>query len=429
LGAVDMSKKCVAVIGGGCTGVAAATSLVQKGYSVTLFEKNSFLGGLAAGFKKENWNCSLEHFYHHWFKSDNVVLEYAKIWGVEKNIVFKRPTTVSQTSRHGFVQLDSPLSLLSYPELSIVHKLRMACALAFLKILPNGKFLEKYTAVAWCERYMGVNGFNSIWRPLLEGKFGAKHLNDVNMAWLWARIKCRTAELGTYEGGFAKLFLDVEQWLLNHGVKVVKNLEKIEVEKKENTWLVHGMEFSHVVAAVEPNSFSNLFKFIAPRYCASLNCLPSLGVQVVVLSLKNSLGKNYWYSLRKSNQNTFLAAIEHTNFVSVKEFGGENIVYLADYVHVGSNSWLRSNDQLLILAYETCKLIMPSFTPNEVTESWFFRSSYAQPIMGVNASKNIPSYEVNESECLYHASMAHVYPWDRGTNFAFEAGKRVAELI
>ena len=52
----------VAIIGGGFTGMAAATTLRKKGFEVHLFEKNSNLGGLAAGFKEPQWNSSLEYF-------------------------------------------------------------------------------------------------------------------------------------------------------------------------------------------------------------------------------------------------------------------------------------------------------------------------------------------------------------------------------
>ena len=43
------------------------------------------------------------------------------------------------------------------------------------------------------------------------GKFG-QYYKQVNMAWMWARIKARTTRLGTFEGGFqafADLFAQI----------------------------------------------------------------------------------------------------------------------------------------------------------------------------------------------------------------------------
>jgi hypothetical protein len=46
----------------------------------------------------------------------------------------------------------------------------------------------------------------------------------------------------------------------------------------------------------------------------------------------------------------------------------------------------------------------------------------------VNHSKNIPSNQT-PIDGLYFASMSQVYPWDRGTNFAVEIGRRAAGMI
>jgi len=46
----------------------------------------------------------------------------------------------------------------------------------------------------------------------------------------------------------------------------------------------------------------------------------------------------------------------------------------------------------------------------------------------VNHSQNIPDIRTPLSG-LYFASMSQVYPWDRGTNFAVEIGRRAAEMM
>ena len=59
-----------AIIGAGITGLTAGYRLSKKNHQVTLFEKEKFSGGLAAGFKKKNWDWYLELFFHHLFTSD-----------------------------------------------------------------------------------------------------------------------------------------------------------------------------------------------------------------------------------------------------------------------------------------------------------------------------------------------------------------------
>ena len=43
-------------------------------------------------------------------------------------------------------------------------------------------------------------------------------------------------------------------------------------------------------------------------------------------------------------------------------------------------------------------------------------------------SKNVPAIQT-PIEGLFFASMSQVYPWDRGTNFAVEIGRRAARMI
>jgi hypothetical protein len=57
-----------------------------------------------------------------------------------------------------------------------------------------------------------------------------------------------------------------------------------------------------------------------------------------------------------------------------------------------------------------------------------WRTEYAQPIPLVNHSRNIPAIKTPLSG-LWLASMSQVYPWDRGTNFAVEIGRRAARLM
>jgi protoporphyrinogen oxidase len=423
------AKPSVAIIGGGCAGVAAATELVLQGSRVSLFERRPFLGGIASGFRDPGWKSSLEHFYHHWFKSDAFLTHYAKIWGVEDKLVFRRPVTVSETASHGFVQLDSPLSLLAYPELPMLDKIRMGAALAYIKAFPSWRPLERVTARAWCERYMGKRGFEAIWKPLLVGKFGPQFADVVNMAWFWARIRCRTPELGTYRGGFRQLFDDVEGWLSGRGVDVRKSCGDLAITRNGDGWMVNGQPFDRLIVATEPAAFKRLVGEHAPAYAQTITQRPALGVQVVVLSTKRSLGSHYWYSLRKGPENPFLALIEHTNFVPADEFGGEHVLYLADYLSTGVSEWNRSDEELRSLAIRSCARVLPGFSETDVNRHWVFRDPYAQPVVGVNASQSIPPIVVPDAPNLFHLSMAHVYPWDRGTNFAFELGKRVAGIL
>ena len=424
----------VAVIGGGYTGLACASLLAKHGVSVVLYEKEKQLGGLASGFKELTWTSSLECFYHHWFKSDRLVRKYADLWDATEGIEFKRPSSVFQTQRNGFVPLDSAFSLLRYPELSTPDKFRMGMCLAYLKLTKNWRRLEQYTAESWCERYMGSEGYRAIWKPLLVGKFGEHAASEINMAWLWARLHCRTPELGTFRGGFDRFTQCAEKYLVKNGVRIFKDASQIRVERLRSGWSVaaasHGVqEHDAVVVAASPRAFAKLVGVHAPEHSSRILGQPALGVHVVILALNAPLGNHYWYSLHRDSRQPFLAAIEHTNFAESSEFDGEHLVYLAKYVDTKTEEWQQSDEHLTDLARISCRMINPQFSEDNVIRTRIFRSDYAQPVVGLNASRFVPPIHVNGVSRLFHASMGHVYPWDRGTNFALELGEIVAQEV
>jgi protoporphyrinogen oxidase len=218
----------IAIIGAGATGLTSAVDLLKAGHRVSLFELNDKPGGLAAGFKAPGWDWSLEKFYHHWFASDADVLKLGEEIGVRDRMVYNRPITVVYYEGK-FYQLDGALSTLApsapwvdriplsgtlargllalkFPGLSLGDTVRYGLLGAYLVMTSNWQSLEKVTAYEWLRKWAGPNGYKALWEPLLIGKFGEELYREVNMAWMWARIKARTPMLGTFVGGFQTLF-------------------------------------------------------------------------------------------------------------------------------------------------------------------------------------------------------------------------------
>lgn len=69
--------KKVIIIGGGLSGLTSGIYLLEKGYKVTILEKNSFAGGLCFSYIKEN---SLIDMCFHWMTGTNKDSNVYKIW-------------------------------------------------------------------------------------------------------------------------------------------------------------------------------------------------------------------------------------------------------------------------------------------------------------------------------------------------------------
>jgi len=166
---------------------------------------------------------------------------------------------------------------------------------------------------------------------------------------------------------------------------------------------------------------------LPPEYLQGLLDLKSMGAVVLTLSLKHQLSEQgyYWYNIPKSAGYPFLALVEHTNYVSTDNFGGDHIIYCGDYLETDHEYFELTEAELLECFIPALERFNPKFQRNWIRKTWLHRTRYAQPVPLVNHSQNIPAIETPING-LYFASMSQVYPWDRGTNFAVEIGRRAA---
>jgi protoporphyrinogen oxidase len=166
---------------------------------------------------------------------------------------------------------------------------------------------------------------------------------------------------------------------------------------------------------------------LPPDYLGKLSNLKSLGAVVMVAALDRQLSRQgyYWHNLPKSAGFPFLSMCEHTNFVSSEHFGGQHLIYCGDYLPVTHPYFSMTDEELCATYVPSLKRFNPDFDPSWIKQTWIFKEPYAQPVPFVNHSCNIPSTRT-PLPGLFFASMSHVYPWDRGTNYAVRLGREVA---
>lgn len=423
----------IAIIGAGFGGLAAAYDLRNAGHEVTVFESADFVGGLASGFKEPNWDWSVEKFYHHWFQSDASMLGLIHELGWESQVRFPRPLTVMYHAGK-FYPFDSILKALLFPGLGFgLDKVRFGFVGLYLRLTNNWRALEKVTADAWMTKWAGRRVYEQMWKPLLVGKFGPFY-RDVNMAWMWARIKARTTRLGTFEGGFQKFADLFADRLRASGVEIRLGTAVRSIKRNADGGLAleaGGVEsFDRVLVTASPQLLAKMCPDLPQEYLKGLLELKSMGAVVMALSLKEQLSKDgyYWFNLPKEEGFPFLALVEHTNYIPPEKFGGDHIVYAGDYLEQGHEYFSLSEAELLERFLPAFQRINPAFTRDWVKKVWLFKTNYAQPVPLLNHSKNIPAI-ATPIDGLYFASMSQVYPWDRGTNFAVEIGRRAAKMM
>ena len=222
-------------------------------------------------------------------------------------------------------------------------------------------------------RWAGRRVYEKMWKPLLIGKFGP-YYQDVNMAWMWARLKARSTRLGTFEGGF-QAFADMFAGRLRE-MGVDLRLERRRASPFVGS-PVDGLDISvagdssardlrpgtgHDVTGAAGAAVPGTARDVSARVCWSSK---SMGAVVMVLSLKHQLSTQgyYWFNLPKEEGYPFLALVEHTNFVPPEKFGGDHIVYAGDYLEAGHEYFSLSDEQLIERFTPAFQKFNPAFSP------------------------------------------------------------------
>jgi protoporphyrinogen oxidase len=197
------------------------------------------------------------------------------------------------------------------------------------------------------------------------------------------------------------------------------------------------IKFDRVLVTTSPALLAQLAPDLPEDYAQQLRNLKSMGAVVMTLALKQPLldaTNTYWLNIpatspdKSQNEIPFLALVEHTNYIDRAHYGGDHIIYCGDYVPADHPYFTLSQEALLEKFTSVFHRFNPDFRPDWVRKSWLFRAPYAQPVPQVNQSQRIPDLRT-PIDGLYLASMSQVYPWDRGTNFAVEIGRRAARLM
>ena len=186
--------------------------------------------------------------------------------------------------------------------------------------------------------------------------------------------------------------------------------------------------FDAVISTSSPALMARLAPDLPAEYSAKLKGLKSMCAVVMVIALDRQLTPYYWHNLPKEAGFPFLSLVEHTNYMSPEHYGGDHIIYCGDYLDADHEYFRLSRDELLERFLPSFARFNAQFDRSWVREAWLWKTPYAQPIPPVNHSRNIPAIRT-PVKGLYFASMSQVYPWDRGTNYAVEIGRRTARML
>lgn len=425
------------IIGGGLAGLACAYELARSGHQVLVFEKETHLGGQVATFEVEG--SPLERIYHHIFRSDAEMLRLIGELGLAEKLRWL-PSRVGYYTGGRICNFTTPLDLMRFSPLGLVDRLRLGLLSLYLQRVKGWQKFEAITAREWLLRYGGRRNYEAFWEPLLKGKFG-QSASEISMAWLWGRMRVRLGSrgrglrqeyLGYLEGSFGRLVDALAQGIKERGGQIypgspvrrigVKGGRAVAVE------LASGQTFpvDGVIATVASPLFLNMVE-LPPDTVELLKQARYLAARLLVLTMEQPFQPVYWLNIGDPAI-PFVAAVEHTNLVNPSLYGGRRVLYISNYLPRESPLYHMEPGELLSYYLPYLKKINPEFDTRWVREYHVFQEDWAQPIVGVDYSRQIPPHPMPIGG-LYLANTTQIYPEDRGMNQAICLGLKIAQLV
>jgi protoporphyrinogen oxidase len=427
----------IIIVGAGFTGLAAGYELAKRNLCPTILEADTEPGGLAGTFTVGK--TRLERFYHHWFTNDRFLMELAAELGLTDSLIHQRPQTGIYYNNSLF-RLSSPLDVLRFRPLSILGRLRLGSMLLTARSIRNWQDLDDTPAALWLRQLCGHRAYRIVWEPLLRGKFGV-HADRISAAWFWSKFKLRGSSRGRdwreqlvyCKGGFATvadaMVREIEaaggQLLTGSAVTALStaNGRVSSVSTANQKYPADAV----ILTTPLPIAAKLLNGHVPQSYFENLSRVRFLANRCLVLELDRALSELYWINVNDPSF-PFVGVIEHTNFAHEEAYGRRHIVYLSRYCAEDDPFLSLTDEDALAFALPYLMRMFPALERRMILRAHSWRADYAQPLVEVGYSKLIPAHET-PLDGVYLATMAQVYPQDRGTNYAIRDGRKVAVAL
>ena len=429
-------KPRIDIIGGGASGLACAwyLSRLNRPLEIHVWEKDTSLGGLAGSFEAKDFQ--VEKFYHHFFKRDHAIQELIKEVGLEKDLVWKPASTGAYYVKQPY-RLSSPLDLLTFKPLRFWDRLRMGSLVLHARTIKNWEKLDDISAEEYVRKISGGNVYETVWEPLLKGKFGP-YASSVSAAWLWSKLVDRGGSrnrqgfeyLGYLRGGLGKLFAAIRKRLeaKGHFVHLNSPITSLKISKDKITHVYNSEEWiptDYVIGTAQLPDLAQILPESA--FKKQLQQIPFLGNICLVLTLKQSLSNFYWTNITDPEA-PFVGIVEQTNWADRNSFGGKHLIYISAYTHDKDLRWGMYTNSLIDFYLPHIQKIFPEFTKKLIIDKWLWKAPYAQPIVTTGYRHIIPPTHTPIKN-FFLSTMAQIYPNDRQVSNGVEMAKKlVGEL-
>lgn len=424
----------VVVIGAGAMGLAAGYHAAKAGHQLEVIEASPDAGGMAAHF--DFAGMSVERFYHFICKTDQPTFDLMAEIGLSDKMRW-RDTSMGYFASGKLYKWGDPLSLLTYPHLNLIEKIRYGL-LAFVSVKQDRwDALETQTAREWIVRWSGESVYNKLWKPLFALKF-FEYAENISAAWIWTRVK-RTGrsrrsmlqeQLGYIEGGSQTLVNRLVEKIeaLGGRISLANPVSKVVSENGKVTGVEAADGFhvaDHVISTVPAPLVSDMIPDLPADWKAKYDAIANIGVCCLLFRLKKPVTSHFWVNITEPD-------IEIPGIIELSNLrptpNGDAIVYVPYYMPVTHPKFSWDENQLLDEAFSYIQRVNPAINRGDIVATKVGRLRHAQPICEPGFAAKIPPIQTPIAG-LQVADTCFYYPEDRGVSESARLAKEMVENI
>lgn len=424
----------VAIIGAGAAGLISAYRLASLGHDVTVFEQADEPGGLAASFAVDG--TMLDRYYHFICPPDTAYLELIDELDLGSRLRW-RHTRMGVWHDGAYHRFGTPTSLLAFSPLPFADRVRFGRATLRARRRRGWQDLDALAARDWLRAEQGDRSYDTVWRPLLEMKFG-EAADDVSAAWMWARIN-RVAHsrrwglgrerLGYLEGGTRTLVEALLSRTAAKGgtVRLGARVDQVLVDSGRTRGVrVNGADefFDVVVSTIAPPLLAAIAPELPEAYAKAQRSIEYAAVICAVIVAREPLGRDFWLNV-SDERAPFPGVITYTHLDPMPALGGLHVHYVPIYLSAEDPRWTSGQGAVARDVVRGLDEIHPGFA-RQVVRIFEHRDRWAQPLYHAGYAHDAGLLQPGTPIIgLYRADMSQVYPNDRSI---VNAAAQAAEL-
>jgi len=415
-----------------------ALLLREKGFRVSLIEKASKLGGLAAPW--EIGDYTWDQFYHVILLSDTHLIELLDRLRLADQINWGYTKTGFFTDGQ-FYSMSNIMEFIAFPPLNLVDKLRLGFTIYYASKIRSFERLEKLSCIDWLKKLSGERTVEKIWLPLLRSKLG-EHYRFASASFIWATIARMYAArksgikqemFGHVNGGYATILDRFQKHLNAVGVETHLESTLTNISQNDRCTVVETAEgkfwrFYEVILTVPCPQIAELCPQLSSSEKQRFRKVLYQGLICASLILKRPLG-DYYYTNITDGRIPFTGVIEMTALVNRDYFGGNSLVYLPRYMTEDDSFWQKSDGEIQDEFLKALEFMYPTLHKEDLLLFKMSKVRDIMPVISLNYSRDLLPSTRTSLRHVFVVNSAQIVDGTWNVNEVIRLAKRKTEEI